>query len=462
MPRLDCPEVRIVYKESSFPKEYREAEVRQVMSALKRLRSIDILGLAGMGKSNVVRFVVGHPSVGEHYLGPRAHSLIIVHIDCNRLHSISEEAILGELSRQLTAAGSSAQTGAHARPAGDPIRQLRTDLTCQIKSLESGWSLAVFLDPCDRAIEHLQPRFFGFLRSLRDQRKNICYVFASRRPVGHRHEFEELLDDPCWVGPLSHQDAMGSIGRDQQRLRTTFTPAEKETLVVVTGGHPGLLKNTTELLHDGFFDPNQDIASIGTRLLQSRKVRAVCQELWDDLASREKEAIALRVSGVPAHALDGEVVRFLVQAGILKGEAQGETSLLSPLFEKFIHSLKLHPTIELIVGPLNVVQIQSWKGTQSVDLAPLPFKLLQFIAQHGPRVYSKHELSDALYHPEEWPATLDAVDQIVKRLRRELNPVLQDLTADPRYNFFVAVRGRGYKPNAAAKGGLRIQYTLRP
>ena len=50
-----------LYKEGTFPDGYRAAEVGQVLRALSRLRSITITGLAGMGKSNVVRFIVSHP-----------------------------------------------------------------------------------------------------------------------------------------------------------------------------------------------------------------------------------------------------------------------------------------------------------------------------------------------------------------------------------------------------------------
>ena len=45
----------LTYKEASFPADYRAVEVSQIMSGIHKLRSIAITGLAGMGKSNVVR-----------------------------------------------------------------------------------------------------------------------------------------------------------------------------------------------------------------------------------------------------------------------------------------------------------------------------------------------------------------------------------------------------------------------
>jgi hypothetical protein len=62
----------LLYKEADFPADYRAAEVGQIMAALYRRRSIAITGLAGMGKSNIVRFIVSHPEVRSRYLQERA------------------------------------------------------------------------------------------------------------------------------------------------------------------------------------------------------------------------------------------------------------------------------------------------------------------------------------------------------------------------------------------------------
>ena len=86
------------YKEASFPIDYREAEVRRVMNALYRLRSIAINGLAGMGKSNLVRFMMSHPEVRARYLAERKHGYVFVHVDCTALPESDEAQILGEIA----------------------------------------------------------------------------------------------------------------------------------------------------------------------------------------------------------------------------------------------------------------------------------------------------------------------------------------------------------------------------
>ena len=58
--------------------------------------------------------------------------------------------------------------------------------------------------------------------------------------------------------PLAREDALDSIRRDEARLGCAFSAAEREALVACTGGHPGLLKNGSELLSSGAPDTDGD------------------------------------------------------------------------------------------------------------------------------------------------------------------------------------------------------------
>ena len=114
-----------LYKEASFPADYRAAEVGQVMRALYRLRSIAMLGLAGMGKSNVARFIVSHPQVPARYLRARADSLTFLHVDCAGLARNDEAGLLSELIGQASRAG--------IMPAGHRLPLAADDLLREIK-----------------------------------------------------------------------------------------------------------------------------------------------------------------------------------------------------------------------------------------------------------------------------------------------------------------------------------------
>jgi hypothetical protein len=92
------------YKEAAFKTSYRKAQVQIIMTAIAHRRSIAVLGLAGMGKSNLFRFLVSQRQVRQSYLGRAADKFDFVFVDCN-LAGISPEALLCELSEQLARSG---------------------------------------------------------------------------------------------------------------------------------------------------------------------------------------------------------------------------------------------------------------------------------------------------------------------------------------------------------------------
>jgi len=452
----------MLYKEAAFPLSYRKAEVKKIMNALHRLRSITVIGLAAMGKSNIVRFVVSHPEAKRHYLADKAGSFIFLHVDCNRTDCSSTEAILQELSHQLAKSGVPPATQAQAGEARPAICHLQEVLESQLRKVGDGQNVAIFFDVFDQAYEQLGIQFFRYLRYLRDMRGNVCYVFGSRRPPGPLPELEELLVDPCWVGPLTHDDALASIARDERRLGVTFSEEEKNKLIDITGGHPGLLKNATELLCDQFIDLTQDLHRLAARLLESKTIQGVCRDLWNDLTPQQQEALTLRAGNVSTHALDPEVVMFLRKTGLLVDSINGEAVVFSRVFEKFVQTQELERVIYVEVGVLNSVRIHSWQGTQTIDLSPRQSRLLRFMVPNPEKVHGKPQLAAAVWPEDEypWPSNKDALEQHISRLRHRLNPVLRELTGDQKYRFIVAVRSRGYKLDAEPHGGWRIEFGL--
>jgi len=238
-----------VYKEASFPADYREAEVRQIMNTLYRRRSIAITGLAGMGKSNVVRFLVSHPQVQSRYLGERAGNYAFLHVDCAGLAHNSEDEILGEIAAQLHYQGLATSTV----DLPDPLRTLRRSLKAQILALAPKLDLVLVMDYFDEAAVALDSAFFNYLFHLRNARPqgNLAYIFVTRRPMGHLHELNELLDESCFVGPLNRKDALDSLRRDEARLNITFSPAQREQLIACTGGHPASSKTAASFFTVG-------------------------------------------------------------------------------------------------------------------------------------------------------------------------------------------------------------------
>jgi hypothetical protein len=433
------------YKEASFPIDYRAAEVEQILSALYRRRSIAVTGLAGMGKSNVVRFIVSHSQVRSRYLKERADDTRFVHVDCAGLIAATETDLLGEVLFQLCHGES------------DPPRDLSTvwrALKAAVLDLPPNLNLVLVLDYFDALAPVLSEPFYNRLFHLRNTRPqgNVSYVFVTRRPLASLYELQELLDDACAVGPLSHADALVSIRRDEERLGCAFDSAQREKLIVCTGGHPGFLKNACELLCSGDVDLGFSDDALARQLLRSGKVRNLCQELWDDLTPAE-QVLLVRVArgdGLPL-AADPSCVAVLERSGVLVlGDPVGveDVSIFSPLFEGFVCEIGAAPgDVAIAVEFPNRARIRTAAGEESVTLSPKLFALLAILCEARGNVSTTDDLIRRVYGDEALGVTNAALSQLVKRLRAAIDPRVHRLIKDQAYTCVETIRDVGYKLN---------------
>jgi DNA-binding winged helix-turn-helix (wHTH) protein len=434
-----------IYKEASFPIDYRAAEVEQIMSALYRRRSIAITGLAGMGKSNVVRFIVSHPEVRSRYLQERADDYRFVHVDCAGLIAATEVELLGEVLFQL-------RHGEVDTPRDLP--DVWRALKAAVLDLPPGLDLVLILDYFDELVAILSESFYNRLFHLRNTRPqgNLSYVFVTRRSLASLYELQELLDDDCSVGPLSHEDALDSIRRDEERLACAFDPAQGERLIACTGGHPGFLKNVSEILCSGYVDFGLSDDALIRQLLQSDKVRNLCQELWDDLVPVEQALLVglARGDGLPL-AAEPSCVATLERSGVLvpKDSVEVESvSIFSPLLEGFVREIESAPgDVHITVEFPNRARISTAVGEKSITLSPKLFALLAALSETRGDVLVTDDLIRRVYGDEALGVTNAALAQLVKRLRTAIDPYVRRLIKDQAYTCVETVRDVGYKLN---------------
>ena len=433
------------YKEAAFPAEYRAAQVRQIMAAVFKLRSIAVTGLAGMGKSNVVRFMVAHPQVRARYLRERANDYAFIHVDCTGLIESTEAEILGEIASQLQREGL-------AHDAEAPVDAVRHRLKELILAMDPRLNLVVIMDDFDEAATTLNKTFFNYLFHLRNARAlgNLSYVFVTRRPMGRLYELQELLDDGCIVGPLGDTDALGLIRRDEARLGCTFDATQRARLIACTAGYPGFLKNADELLASGYVDARLSCEEVAGQLLHSDKIKSLGEELWNDLDTAEQQIVvnAARHRPLPSSA-DRSRVTYLQQSGLLVKPEAGQSSetLLCPPLKTFILKSKAAATGALRITPIppNQVEIGTALSQERVTLSPKLFAVLLALAEAPGQVLSSDEIITRVYGAEAAGVTNAALAQLVKRLRSVLDPCVQKMTDDRTHTCVETVRNTGYR-----------------
>jgi len=432
-----------VFKENAFPADYRRAEVEQILGAVYRLRSIAVTGLAGMGKSSALRFVVSNRGAQALHLGPRAATTAFVYVDCVGLARGDEGEILAEILAQLERE----RLVAHAGPGSDsPRPQLKE----AILSLHPDLHLVVVLDDLDQAEARQGRPFHNFLAHLRNSRPkgNLSYILASRRLPAPLHELNELLDDPCNVGPLARADALESLRRDEERLGFAFGGAQRAALLAITGGHPGFLKNAAELVASGWADASLPPAGLAARLLGSAKIACLADELWCDLSAVEQAAALDLGHGItPGAALPG--VLSLERSGLVtRAGPASAPSLFCPLFVAFVQARPALPAaVRITASGANEARVASAAGEERVALPPRVFALLLALARSPGQVVPAGEIIEAVYGAEAAGVTDAALAQLAKRLRRALDPPARRLARDPEYRSVETIRNVGYRLN---------------
>lgn len=431
----------VLRREGYFPPDYREAEVRAIMAAVYRQRSIAVVGPAGMGKSNLARFAAAHPAVHRRHLRERAEQTAFVHVDCTGLLESSELDLLHEAAVQIQRAG----LAPAAAPFPTELRAARYALREQVLAVPAERTLALLLDNLDETARQAGPTFFDYLCSLRNARplRNVVYLFVTRRPLGPLGELQELFDDPVVVGPLGERDARAMLEREAGRLGRAFAAAEAERLIACTGGHPGFLKNAGELAASGRLDARRPDDAWVQEMLAAERIRLLGEELWADLAP-EEQALLQGLDTQPAGE-NHPAAAWLLRCGILRTVA-GQLRPFCPLFAALVRSRpRPDSPIRIAAVPPNQAYLSAPAGERTVPLSPRLYALLAALARVPGQAVPVDELIAQVYGDEADGVTDAALAQLAKRLRAALDPPGQQLTGDPAYRSIETVWGIGYR-----------------
>jgi DNA-binding winged helix-turn-helix (wHTH) protein len=332
---------------------------------------------------------------------------------------------------------------------------IRRLLREHILSIDPDLNLVIVLDYFDEAAATLDKGFFSYLFHLRNVRPrgNLVYIFATRRPMGHLGELHELLDDSVTIGPLARKDGLDSIQRDERRLGHTFDAAEREALIACTGGHPGLLKNASELLSSGRADARLPTEVLVRQLLQSEKIRNLCLELWSDLTAAEQDILRhlARGDGLSQSAGKTEMATLEASGILVRMESRTGSGkrIFCPLFEAYVrqNTPTGSGTIRLTAEFPNRARIETPTASESITLSPKLFSLLLALTEAQGQVLSSDEIISRVYRSEAAGVTNAALSQLVKRLRGMLDPRVRRMINDPTYTAVETIRNVGYRLN---------------
>ncbi len=358
-----------------LPINFREADLEAVFQHIHAGKSVEIIGLGSVGKSNFIRRIIRR-DVQERYLyqlyQEKSHC-IFISLDANSLLEPMPSAMDSSkpsswagfelIASRLLRAVMAHKLVSHITNPSDPAHpealyamyhriwpndnmQTNTPIIAfryledLIERIFVGFGqplrLVFVLDELEKYFQELPDRFFQGLRSLRDQYKDrILFVTTARQimplllpdEVYLQYEpFAELFSNSRhFLLPYRPADAEQTFKRMSARQDYPPPPvAMREQLMAVTSGHAGLLQAAfaawapNQLLTDDLKDSEAVAILLGVAAVQDE-----CKTMWRSLSVGERKLLFKMVQGQhqgkrpDIKASYDPVARLLVQKGIL-------------------------------------------------------------------------------------------------------------------------------------------------
>jgi hypothetical protein len=347
------------FEPPDLPLTFREELAPHVYAAVRGGFSVALVGVAGGGLSNALRFLA-RPAVAAYYLGEAAAGTLPVFVEADQWRDPAAvfrelvRAVLVEARAQHWPRAEQAGLRAAAEAAltslwpdgGTPLTEV-LDYFCA----ERHRRLLFLCDEFDSALTRLPAAVLRTLRALRDAHKfRVSYVLGLRREPGllaaarapddngpDPAKFVELFDEHTFpVRPYTPADARVAVARKTLDWSPPIDPEQAETLYRVTGGHARLL--TTSLIH---LSTRRHLTwgAIEPGLMADPAILAPCSAIWNDLSPAEQRAAWL-LAREDRSALDEAGLAPLRLRGLAVG---GPPFLFSSLFEAFVSKLPEPP-----------------------------------------------------------------------------------------------------------------------
>lgn len=336
-----------------YPPDYRRDELHLVYQLAQQGKSVAFAGLAGVGKSNLFRYLRDGLQ-STRYLGSAANSLLFIPVDGNRWGGQPMDLwmLMGGGLLQATRAITEP-----VDPASIPFlseeQQFFDWLKAQLRLVcaDHGYQVAFLLDNFDGVLNTGPLAMIDGLSEIRASGDagsvgRVSYVmFTQRLPhlLIARHcrdqqsSFAKLIRTHTYaLGPYHETDARQMLEYLNQKAGARLKARQMVQLLALAGGHAGLIS----AIFDNWPTQDEPGPDAVSYFAQVPDVQAECRRVLQSLHPWEQQAaIALAQGTNPAPRWD--VVQHLAVRGILTGTDPIEW--FSPLLQRF---LREHPAGE--------------------------------------------------------------------------------------------------------------------
>jgi DNA-binding winged helix-turn-helix (wHTH) protein len=442
-----------VHFESLYPENAYFDQVNQLLTFIKEGNSCQLLGLPGVGRSNLLGLLPFNKIVRTKHLGENEKWFHFVLTNFSEIrHKSSADAVKFLLLELTDSLGDRKLQEEHEKLQSivKDTLSLHDEMVLfqglkraiDYLSLEKELTVVFLFENFGEYVPSVTPEFFTHLTILRQRAKyRFSVVFALTRPLEQLLDPVTLTDFYSFVSghavymPLTDKPALEfRLSYLQKALGKTLSDKQKETILSLTAGHGKLTRVAAEeiLTSNQTLDASSSLAGI---LNENRAVRSVLYEIWNSLQPQERHAL---VSGLKnsTGSIDTHIKTFLEHIGILNND-----QITIPLFEEFVSYRTHHIPQDKITVNEQTNEIVRGQETISDLLTKAEIRLLKFLIHNTGRVVERNEMIDAVWADlqSKEGVTDQALDQLIFRMRRKIE-------TDPNNPYHLqTVKGRGFK-----------------
>lgn len=428
--------------EALYPQNSRERELKELISYLRKGASAQVIGLPGVGRSNMLGFLPYNKTIRTHHLQELEKWYHFVYMDFSE---VKNRAIADTIKFMLVTLSYSLQErefDTESKKINDILKNtvdLHDELilfqslkqAIDYLAIEKELTVLFIFDRFDQYVPRVNEQFFINLKILRDRAKyRFGAIFSVSRPLEEAVGpeilstfYEFVVGNIVYLSVMDTPGLEFRIGYLEKTIGQKLDQKIKHAILELTGGHS---KVTLRACENILSEPLQTSQGLEERLLKSQHVQSALYEIWLGLTPEEQETIQTpSAKSYEAFQKNGLFTE--------KGEC------VIPLFLSFIQKLPKEKTNLVYDEERNDILLG--KRLLSEELSASEFRLLRFLMQNMGKVCEKDEIINAVWKDSatQEGVTDQALDQIVYRLRKKIEP-------NPNSPIFViTVKGQGYR-----------------
>ena len=422
--------------ESSFPKDYRQQEIKQILDFATTGKFCQLVCVPGAGKATILRLLAHNRSLLKFHLGEKEKMIRFIYLNLLELPNYDEAQIAKFLLLSLDQP---------VRAQNDPLILTKLLNETVNRLANEGQTLIFLFDHFDEYQNRLPRTFFQMLKGFKNLAKyKFATVFATRRDLKELMDPEILKDfydfftENTIYLKIYDQKATDLIfGQIEKVFGNKLPEDSKKTITTLTAGHAKLTKVIAELAQRESISLTRDV------LLKKAIIRATLFELWLFLTAQEQRLLSkiAQNKAVEEHDALQNLLKFDL---IRKPQQSISLAFTIPLFAEFVKTIGPSVTRQKIFYNPNTKEITKGENVISDLLSPQEYRLLKFLIGNAGRILERDEIIRAV-----WPDVKvlegisdEAIDQMVYRTRRKI----EDEPATPKHITTVKGQGTRFQP----------------